>query len=269
MKKNYRKLMGVMLVGAVLSTHTGLAQENEASQKGNATHVDPYKNRIKMNVTSLAFRNFSFQFEHFVHPRISVALGYRFMPSGQIPQIGFVKDILDNYADLGENKNDIYAVFDASQVSSQAWTPEVRFYFNNKKKGMYAGVFGRWEQYKMSSIFPYTIDGVSNQATIDATFRNVGAGLLLGFQMNVHRRIALDFWIVGPYIGNAKVNVDASDYQVDAEDVAEFKTQFEDITLLKDPYKAKINVGQTASNATITGPVPGARGLGINVVFKF
>lgn len=243
--------------------------QNQSSNTEASYSNKVYKNEVKVNATSLLLRNFSFQYERNLLHHLSLALGYRFMPHGNIPQRGLVKSILRDYADLGEQSSEIFTVLDASKLGGFAWTPEVRFYFKRSNRGLYLGLMGRYEQTSLTSVFPFEIDGVKQTAKLNAKFTNVGGGIIIGAKIKLASRVNLDWWIVGPYLGSAKIDLKVNEYKIDQEDLKEFEDQFSDITLSNDYFTATVNPGLEQSTAKITGTIPGIRAMGITFGFKF
>lgn len=256
------------LANTSYAQYQDLSYFNDKSDNSNASSAIRL-NAIKINLTSLTMRNISLQYERLLTSRISGAIGYRWMPNGKIPQLGLVKDLLEQYGNLGDQQGEIFNILDAARLKGFAWTPELRVYLNKKYKGFYFGFFGRYEQLGLNAQYPFTIDGEDYVGKLKAKFSNIGAGINLGIKFNITERIILDWWILGPYIGGAGIDMHLSDYKIDQEDLKEFEEQLEGITLTNKYFKATINPGTTSSTAKITGSLPGVRAMGINLGFRF
>src|SRR5438128_11750129 len=83
-----------------------------------SSYAQKLDNTIKVNVSSLALKNFSFQYERGITRHISFALGVRVMPKGDIPFKTTLEDAIVN-TNFDFNK---------LQMGNVAITPEVRFY---------------------------------------------------------------------------------------------------------------------------------------------
>src|SRR5436190_20248000 len=96
-------------------------------------------NIVKMNLTSLAFLNFSFQGEHVLNDNSSISLGISFLPSFGLPSSFNKSDGTTNsLADLA--------------VSGFAITPEYRYYFSGKApQGFYVAPYVRYSKYTIGT----------------------------------------------------------------------------------------------------------------------
>src|SRR5512133_2425114 len=89
----------------------------------------PQMNFVKVNLTSIALKNYAFQYERVLTKRISVGLSYRTMPSTTLP---FKDLIINSMKDADQQTIDAIG---SLQVSNTAITPEVRFYLGKKGYG--------------------------------------------------------------------------------------------------------------------------------------
>jgi len=63
------------------------------SQEINTDNQDKKRNLIKVNLTSIAFRNYQFAFERTITKRLGVQVSYGFIPTGQVSLVDeYIKD---------------------------------------------------------------------------------------------------------------------------------------------------------------------------------
>ncbi|MBK7376978.1 MAG: DUF3575 domain-containing protein [Chitinophagaceae bacterium] len=98
----------------------------------------PAKNMVKLNLTALAFKNISLQYERAVAKKVTVAGTFRYMPTGSIPFKSTFITIADD-PDTERQLNNL-------KVGNIAFMPEVRFYFSKKRlPGFYGPVWKHGE----------------------------------------------------------------------------------------------------------------------------
>lgn len=91
--------------------------------------------------------------------------------------------------------------FDETKFSGFILTPEVRFYIKkNAIDGFYIAPYGRFQNFKLES------------GADDATYTNIGGGLLFGRQWIFKKGFVIDFFFGGHYgSGNLKVDSGTED----------------------------------------------------------
>lgn len=226
-----------------------------------------FKHNAKINITSLAFRNISLQYEYNVVKKLNVALGLRFMPKGGIPFLG----ILQSFIRGEEQEDDMSLILQGTQVSGLAITPEVRWYFGKRAgKGFYIAPFFRYEQTNINSYFNFEteIEGVFEKINLLGNFHNTGMGLLLGAQFNLSERINLDWWILGPYYNATRLNIRGSDFNLSDGDLESFESLFDDITQ-NNRVTLESNFTNTSASLKAKASLPFIRGFGICIGFRF
>ena len=156
-------------------------------------------NFIKVNLTGLVFKNYSFQYERVLSKKVSFAIAYRTMPSSSLP---FKNVILD----ASNNNQDTKDAIDALRLSSSAVTPEIRFYLSKKGygRGFYIAPFYRHASFKASQMkFNYTnSSNVQNSILLSGKLTANTGGLLFGVQKALGKHLCLDLWIFGPHYGS-------------------------------------------------------------------
>ena len=228
------------------------------------------KNGLKVNISSLFLNNYSFSYERSLTKKISFVAGYRTMPKIILGKISLIKKIIDQVSDDGDAiKEDVNRI----SLSNSAYTGEVRFYTGHKPgaRGFYLSLYGRYSQQTID--YPYEFD--ANNKTyivpIKATPKMWGAGLMIGAQWLIGRRVWLDWYILGGHYGTLKG--DASGvvdlHELSPSDKATLRTDIEDLFKVGDRKYINATVTDQGVQAKIDGPMLGLRGAGINIGIAF
>lgn len=223
------------------------------------------KNNLKISLTSLAFKNFQFQYERSLSKRIGVVVGYGFIPEGALP---FQKTINE----LTSDNPDTEGIFENATLAYTAITPEVRFYLGKGYgKGFYIAPFYRNVKYDISNVvftFDSSITGTNKEnLAMGGKLTANSFGLQLGAQFNLGKHIILDWWIVGPHYGTSDGNfLGVTDRDLNAFEQNELRNQLEDIELPLSDIETTV----TARGASIkvSGPWGGIRS-GISLGYRF
>lgn len=250
-----KKITKLLLLSFVLLSGQAFAQDT-AQQK---------KNIIKLNLTSLIFKNFSLQYERVLSRKTSVALGVSIMPKTGLP---FAKSLKEQF---GEN-TDARKAIDDTKLSNMSITPEFRFYLGKKPApaGFYIAPFARYNRLKFDQIYRFntTSDNVNHEANIKGTIDNIGGGLLFGAQWHLSKSLTLDWWIAGPIIGKTKGTLIGTDPKnIPQQDRKEIKDDIESTDLPGLDIVA--DVQQNKITANLTGSYYGLRAFGFALGFKF
>lgn len=177
---------------AALFAYPSFAQENEN------------KSVVKLNLSALAYKSYSFQYEMALAKNMSVACGLRLTPN-----IGFPKRItaLDSTGELAK-----------IGIKGWAFTPEFRFYPGKKEKkqaprGFYLAPYLRYTHFATN--IPVTInDSITGAHTFSMT-GNINAltlGFMIGAQWIIKDRVSIDWWILGGSTGSYK-----STFEIEAD----------------------------------------------------
>ena len=187
---NYHYLL-VLLLTAVFST-VG-AQTSGESQKPERLRLFEtkyqYNNIPKVNVMAMAFNNVSLYYERAIYPNVTASIGAGIKSSGKSHKI-FEANDYNLKADLGS-------------ISGYSITPEFRYYLKTCEEdlpaGFYAGVYFRYNIYKTNANFVHHIpDSVPSYFSSDASLRELGVGIQLGYQLVIKKRFTVDFLFFGP-----------------------------------------------------------------------
>ena len=228
--------------------------------------VRPSKlNFVKLNLTGIALKNYGLQYERILNRKFSVALGYRFMPSTNIP---FKSSVIKA---IGENDPETINFLETFKISNYAITPEVRIYLSRKGygRGFYLAPFYRYSNFSTNNVSIQFNSDNGQKQTVDLAGNLSGssAGLMLGAQWELGKHLCLDWWILGPHYGSAKGSfTGTTNRELSLKEQYEIKKQIEDIEL---PIVEKtVTTTSNSANLTISGPWAGVR-AGICFGFRF
>jgi len=253
MKKT--KCLSICFLLFIICFHVS-AQEKEKKQQP--------KNLFKINLTAIAFKNYSFQYERVMSRKISFAIAYRTMPSSSLP---FKNSILD----ASNNNQDTKDAIDALRIGNSAITPEIRIYLSKRGfgRGFYIAPFYRYASFEATNMkFNYT-NSSNTESSISLAGKltaNTG-GLLFGAQYPLGKHLCIDLWFFGPHYGSGIGNFSGTSStpftQAEQDDI---RQQLEDLDI---PLTTK-TVSVTANTAAIklNGPWGGIRS-GLSFGFKF
>jgi len=233
----------------------GFAQE----EKSEAEPLQK-KNVVKLNVTALAFRNISLQYERQIGKRTSIAAQVRTIPYGKLP----FQSTFENIEDNGD------VPFDQFKFGSFGVTPELRFYLGKKGAlhGFYIGPFINYSNYKMDLPISYTSGTTEKTGVFNGKLNTITGGIQFGSQFSLGKKIVLDWWIFGPNYGTADgtLNFAAALTQLEQDDL---RRELEDVKN-EAPFETikSYNVDNNGASVEVKGPWGGMRG-GFLLGFRF
>ena len=244
-----------------------LAQDTTKADKNSS---GSFKNAIKVNLSSIAIRNYHVQYERQLTRKISVNLGVRIMPKGGLPLESTFRNLLP---ELFENENLDIGKF---EIGNTAFTVEPRFYLSKKAmKGFYIAPYARYSTFDLTVPVKYSYDsdpgpGVNNVNKTGLFTGKINAfsgGLMFGTQFNLGKRLVLDVWWIGGHYGSSNGDLNLATALPTAEERNAVKNSLDGF----DPKPFKFENTVTAQGATVksTGPWAGIRGLGLNLGFRF
>lgn len=227
------------------------------------------KNLFKVNLTSLVLNNYMAQYERVLSKRLSVAFSYRFMPESTIP----FKDFILNQID--DPEGDASEILNNLKISNYAITPELRLYLGKKGfgRGFYIAPFFRYAYFEgknLSFEYEYGPDGSSQQTgsiSLTGDLKANTFGIVLGAQWALGKNICLDWWIIGPHIGNGQGNFYGTSSQTLTTEmqqaVRDALNEF-DVPM----YDKTVSVNAQGATMTLDGMTAGVR-AGILLGIKF
>ena len=245
-----RKLF--ILLVAAFSCTTLLAQ-NEKNESAAA------KNMVKLNLTALALKNFSLQYERAVAKKVTVAGTFRYMPTGSIPFKSSFITIADD-PDTERQLNNL-------KVGNIAFMPEVRFYFSKKGayRGFYLGLFGSLARYSAEVPFEYDDAGLTKTIPMSGNITTITGGLMIGSQFRLGGPVYLDWWILGPNYGTSSGNLSGKKSMSPSEQQS-LRDELTDVDIPMTKFTYTVDANGAAMD--IKGPWAGIR-AGINIGFRF
>lgn len=181
-----RILIGLSLLCSIFVN----SQELESAQEK--------KNLVKMNLTSIVFRNYQFVYERLFTKRFSVQVSYGFIPAGQIP---FVDEVIKD-----ENVENI-------KLGGNNLTIEPRFYLGKGYgHGFYIAPYYRYSHFNVDDLtYKYTsddpaFDGQKIPVSFTGNTNSNNIGLMIGAQWLLGRKDnwVLDVWFIGAHYGGAR-----------------------------------------------------------------
>lgn len=220
------------------------------------------KNIFKLNLSSLAAKNFHITYERKLTGRVSASLGFRTMAKGSLPFRSTFENLLD-----GSDFN-----FDNFKMGNTAFTPEIRFYLGKGNlRGFYVAPYMRFASFDITAPIKYTYNNgtgnVTEEAPVSGKITSTSGGIMFGTQHRIFKVLVLDIWIIGGHYGSSKGNLSlARSFTTQQERDA---LQQEINSLDADPFKFKGTVTATGATVQSDGPWAGIRGLGINLGFRF
>jgi hypothetical protein len=150
-------------------------------------------NDVKLNITSLTVKNYHIIYERNLAKKISVALGLRYMPKGDLPfQKQFKKQIKSDKVNLDQFRLGDFAV-----------TPEGRYYLGKGcMRGFYISLYGRYTSFAATVPVQFTKNnGTTEQALFDGKISSFSGGIMFGIQYTLWKIMVLDVMLLGGHYG--------------------------------------------------------------------
>lgn len=255
-----RNTLRAIAFGVSLLACTGIfAQEKIAEQ------VSPLgKTIVKVNLTSLLFKNGSFQVERVISPKSSFALGVSFLPKTGLP---FASTLSEEFGDNADAQRAI----ETTRLSNFAITPEYRFYLSGKApKGFYIAPFARYQHMNFQQQYSFTAsNGKVYNPIISGNINNIGGGILLGAQWNLSKKLTFDWWIAGPIYGSSSGDLSGTSDMSDlsAQGRADLENDIESVDI--PLTKLDATVGNNRIDVKLSGAYAGVRAFGFALGFRF
>jgi hypothetical protein len=222
-------------------------------------------NLVKLNLTALVVKNYSFQYERILKKKSSAAISIRLMPSTSLPFKAFIRDYI-----IGDDP-ETNKTLDQMRLSNFAITPEYRFYLGKKGygQGLYVAPFYRYASFKTNTMVITYQSSLIQQNTIIMSGKMVNntVGVLFGAQWFLGKHFNVDLWLLGPHYGNGNGDfTGTSSKQLTPFEQATLKQELEDLDIPLTHKSSEVN----ANGATLflDGPWGGVR-AGINVGIRF
>lgn len=235
------------------------------------------KNSIKMNLSSLAFSNYSFSYERAIARKITLVGGYSFLPTTTISSIPVVDKAIEMTSESEdfEDGEEFEEALKKGKAASSAITGEIRFYTGKKPgaRGFYASIYGRYTTMDLSYLDVYEDAlGIEHDLPYNATLKGFSGGIMLGAQWLIAKRVTFDWYIVGGHYGSVSgdltAKVDLS--MLSEQDKAELEEEIEDMFEYSDGKSyVDATVKDNGMFGKVKGPFGGIRAVGFNIGIAF
>lgn len=246
-------------VGTIIYLCLMCATVNAQEENHTVEQVEK-KNVVKLNLSALAFRNISLQFERQIGKRTSIAAQVRTIPYGKLP----FQSVFENIEDNGDVQ------FDQFKFGSFGIVPEFRFYLGKKGAlhGFYIGPFLNYSNYKMDLPVNYTSGTTEKTGVFNGKLDAITGGIQFGSQFSLGKNIVLDWWIFGPNYGSADGTLNFIG-SLTPQEQDDLRRELEDVKN-EAPLEAIQSYNVTANGASVVvkGPWGGLRG-GLLLGFRF
>ncbi|EOR93099.1 hypothetical protein ADIARSV_3739 [Arcticibacter svalbardensis MN12-7] len=231
--------------------------------------VETYpKNSFKINLSSLALKNYNFTYERSLARKVSFVAGYRSMPSTNLGQISFVNKALDRM-DNTSLKDDL----DQITTSNKTYTGEFRFYGGKHAgaRGIYLSLYGRYSKFNVDYDYAYSTENKDYAIPISSSLKGLGGGLMIGAQWLIAKRVTFDWYVIGAHYGSLKGDATgiADLSSMTNEEKADLKDDFEGKVSIADKNYFRADVSNNGITAKPDAPFIGIRGLGFNLGIAF
>jgi len=243
MKLNFTKKLSLGLMISLFALQA--SAQNFGSE-------DDGVNMVKLNFGSFLFKSFSAQYERALQKKMTVGIGFRFMPKSSLPFSSSLESADEQIASL--------------KTSNIAITPEARFYFGKGVfKGFYVAPFVRFANYNASIDYAYDVDNTTEYIPLKGNLTTFTGGVLIGAQWRIANKVYFDWSIFGPQYGfsNGKISGKKS---LNAEEQQSLKEELDGIDLPLG--KMTSTVDGNGATVKFNGPWAGIRAnLGIGYRF--
>jgi len=243
----------MMLLLCISSLYTAKCQQEDSSK------VTEKNNIFKINVAALVFKNISVQYERKLGKKTTIALNGRIIPLGDIPFKSSFKDAID----IASVNVDLF------KLGLTGITAELRWYIGKKGafRGFYLAPFINYNQYKSDVPVNYMND--AKTGIFKGNTSSITAGLQLGAQWKLSKKLYLDWWIIGPNYGSTKGDLILI---TPLNDIEQLSMQFElEKIRIATPVDIVSSYKVTATGATVAikGPWAGIRAMGLGLGYRF
>lgn len=254
MKKTTLILCGLLISATLFAQSTA---STKSEKKSGATIPDK-KNCVKLNLTSLAFRNIALQYERALGPKISVACQIRLMPKGSLPFTSALDNAVDSFN------------ISAIKINSFAITPEFRYYVRKSMKGFYLAPYFRFRNMGMEAPLDFTnASNVKETILLTGKVNSFGGGLMIGSHFNIGKSFSLDWFILGfQYMASSGSLTATTTNTLSANDQAELSKQLNSNGDSKF-FKYSYTVNSHGATVDTKFGLVGFRGFGLNFGYRF
>jgi hypothetical protein len=222
------------------------------------------RNMGKVNLSSFVVKGLSVQYERQIGKRITVGLGYGKIPSSGIAFKSFIENQINN-----DQAKAAFIDIQSFNLGTSIFTPEARYYFGKQGafRGFYIATYARFGHYSLDGPVQYTSStGSKRTLFFSGSLTATTAGLMLGSSFNLHKRLYLDWWIIGGSIGNGSGNFVAQT-ALSTDEQQSVRNSLATLDIPNTTIHSDVNGNGATINST--GIMVGLRGLGINLGIRF
>ena len=247
----------------IMSLVSAFAQKAYNSGMNDGNDMPARLNAIKLNISSLSFKNIAVQYERVLGPKISMACQVRYSIKGTLP-------IASNLSSFSNDTSNVYA---GATMGGWAITPEFRFYPRHAMKGFYLAPYLRYRVVTLDYPLSY-VDDNNNKQQVSGTgkFNSFGGGLMIGSHFNLGKALSLDWFIVGVQYMTTSGQIHAiSTQSLSTTDQQDLRN---DLSLIKTNTSKFVkdfsyNVNSNSMSVSSNFAMIGLRGFGINIGYRF
>lgn len=256
------KLQSILIALSIVCSIQSLqAQKADSVKKGMG------KNLFKINLTAIPLNNYSVQYERGIGKRISLVMGFKYMPTGKLPLLSTIESLVDDQKLMNQLNN--------LQLGSTVFTPEIRLYCGKGVfRGFYLAPFARFGTFTAQMPIDYDYQDSSNPGTIvnqtiplDGKIKSITGGLMIGAQWKLSKLMYLDWWILGPHYGSSTGSIKVTK-ALSADEQDGLRQELNDIVDEDNPLKATTTVDANGASIDFKGPFGGIR-AGLCLGFRF
>lgn len=147
---------------------------------------------VKFNVSGVVMNHYTAQYERILTKNSSITFSTGVAYNSPLP---FKQALLDRFSD---NADAVRAI-NTTLFTKYIGTFEYRFYLaGHAPTGWYIAPFVRYLNMSIDQNYTYTDrKGVLHRPNLKAQFNAGGAGVLLGYQWMLGKRVGIDLWLLG------------------------------------------------------------------------
>lgn len=183
----------LLLIFVSASILTVSAQDTQLQKYLEKKEGGIHPNILKINTLAVPFSNISLSYERRLAQRLSLNLSAGYKYGGFLPgYLSIDSDII---------KTNVEA------ISGYSFTPGLRYYVKTCDptllEGLYVGIYTRYTFNSTNASFDYYPEGLEEEFyNCELKMTEMGAGISIGYQLLLWKRLSLDFLFFGPRFSN-------------------------------------------------------------------
>lgn len=230
------------------------------------------KNNVKINLSSLAVKNFNLSYERSLARKLSLVAGYSVMPTSNLGDMGIAKKIAEQF--LNVQDPEVQDILDNATFGSRALTGEVRYYMgkHDGPRGFYVAAYGRQTNMTMDYLDIYEpMLGQDIPLPYKGKLSGFGGGLMVGAQWLITNRLTFDWYIAGGHYGKlgGDINVEQDFSRLSETEKRDLEAEAEERFTVGGKQLLDVTITNSGAHGKVDGPFFGARAFGFNVGYAF